>query len=151
MLPTYEMMVNLLQFCNIFEPYLPEKGDIFTLLFAKTGNVHHWRKAESLGRGIDMALLDDMLTGSIPGVLIGIGVALAAPVVLPTAAAGARPLAKALIKGGFVVVDTVREVVAEAGEQLSDIMAEVQDERTSARAEQQAGTGGSRIVTPNEL
>jgi hypothetical protein len=120
------------------------------LLFAKTGNVHHWKKAERLGRRFDMALLDDMLTGGIPGVLIGIGVALAAPVVLPAAAAGAKPLAKALIKGGFVVVDTVREVVAEAGEQLSDIVAEVQDERTSATAEQRTGTGGSRIITPNE-
>ena len=98
-----------------------------------------------------MALLDDMLTGGIPGLLIGIGVALAAPVVLPAAAAGARPLAKALIKGGLVVADTVREVVAEAGEQLSDIVAEVQDERASATTEQRKETGGSRIVTPSDV
>jgi len=97
-----------------------------------------------------MALFDDMLKGGLPGVLLGLGVALAAPVLLPAAAAGARPLAKALIKGGLVVVETVREVVAEAGEQLSDLVAEVQDERTTATTEQRTETGGSRIITPSE-
>jgi hypothetical protein len=98
-----------------------------------------------------MALLDDMLKGGLPGVLVGVGVALAAPVLLPAAASGVRPLAKALIKGGLAVAATVREVVAEAGEQLSDLVAEVQEESASATTEQRTETGGSRIITPNEL
>jgi Protein of unknown function (DUF5132) len=98
-----------------------------------------------------MALFDDMLKGGLPGVLLGVGVALAAPVILPAAAAGARPLAKALIKGGIMVAATVREVVAEAGEQLSDLVAEVQEEGATVTTEQRAETGGSRIITPNEL
>ena len=97
-----------------------------------------------------MALLDDMLKGGLPGVLVGVGVALAAPVLLPAAAAGARPLAKALIKGGLLVATTVREVVAEAGEQLSDLVAEVQEESAGAAAEPHTGTGESRIIMPNE-
>jgi hypothetical protein len=97
-----------------------------------------------------MALFDDMLKGGLPGVLLGVGVALAAPVILPAAAAGARPLAKALIKGGILVAATVREVVAEAGEQLSDLVAEVQEEGASVATEQRTETGGSRIITPNE-
>jgi hypothetical protein len=98
-----------------------------------------------------MALFDDMLKGGLPGVLLGVGVALAAPVILPAAAAGARPLAKALIKGGILVAATVREVVAEAGEQLSDLVAEVQEEGASVTTEQRTETGGSRIITPNDL
>src|SRR5262245_50786827 len=65
----------------------------------------------------------------------GVGVALAAPIVLPAAAAGARPLARALIKGGLLVATTVREMVAEAGEQLSDLVAEVQAEQNGAASE----------------
>jgi hypothetical protein len=98
-----------------------------------------------------MALLDDMLKGGLPGVLVGVGVALAAPVLLPAAAAGARPLAKVLIKGGLLVAATVREVVAEAGEQLSDLVAEVQEESDGAATAPHTETGGSRIITPNEL
>jgi hypothetical protein len=98
-----------------------------------------------------MALFDGMLKGGVPGVLVGLGVALAAPVLLPAAATGVRPLAKALIKGGLVVAETVREVVAEAGEQLSDLVAEVQEERTSATTEQRTETGGSRLITPKDV
>jgi Protein of unknown function (DUF5132) len=98
-----------------------------------------------------MALLDDMLKGGLPGVLVGVGVALVAPVLLPAAATGVRPLAKTLIKGGLIVAETVREVVAEAGEQLSDLVAEVQDERAGATTTPRTETGESRIITPNEL
>jgi hypothetical protein len=98
-----------------------------------------------------MALLDDMLKGGLPGILVGVGVTLAAPVLLPAAAAGVRPLAKALIKGGLVVATTVREVVAEAGEQLSDLVAEVQEESAGSSTEAHGETGGSRIIRPNEV
>jgi hypothetical protein len=97
-----------------------------------------------------MALFDDMLKGGLPGVLVGVGVTLAAPLLLPAAAAGARPLAKALIKGGLIVAATVREVVAEAGEQLSDLVAEVQEESASAATAPRTETGESRIITPHE-
>jgi hypothetical protein len=97
-----------------------------------------------------MALFDDMLKGGLPGVLVGVGVVLVAPLLLPAAAAGVRPLAKALIKGGFVVAATVREVVAEAGEQLSDLVAEVQEESASVATTPRTETSESRIITPNE-
>jgi Protein of unknown function (DUF5132) len=109
------------------------------------------KKAEVCERRFSMALLDDMLKGGLPGVLVGVGVALAAPVLLPAAAAGVRPLAKTLIKGGFLVAATVREVVAEAGEQLSDLVAEVQEERAGVATEPHTETDGSRIIRPNEV
>jgi len=100
-----------------------------------------------------MALLDDLLKGGVSGVLLGVGVALAAPILLPAAATGARPLAKAVIKGYLALADTVKEVVAEAGEQLSDLVAEAQAEHASgaaaqaATSEQPPETGHSRIIT----
>jgi hypothetical protein len=99
-----------------------------------------------------MALIEDMFRGGVPGLLVGVGVALAAPILLPAAATGARPLAKALIKGALLVGDSVKEVVAEAGEQLGDLVAEVRAEWDGTTT--QAGTtasenGPSRIITPS--
>jgi uncharacterized protein DUF5132 len=53
----------------------------------------------------------------------------------------------------YCVGDSVKEVVAEAGEQLSDLVAEVRAERTS-NGTTTAGTtepdgGHSRIITPS--
>ena len=79
-----------------------------------------------------MALFDDIVGGFgsawVPSVLVGVGVALVAPVVIPALAAGMRPLAKAVIKGGIMVYDKGTEALAEAGEQLSDLMAEVRSD-----------------------
>jgi hypothetical protein len=81
-----------------------------------------------------MAIWDDALKGSLPTILIGVGVALAAPIVLPAAAAGLRPVTKTLIKGGLYVVDSAKELMAEAGEQLSDLVAEARAEKAAEAA-----------------
>ena len=78
-----------------------------------------------------MASLDDLFSGWGTTVLIGVGVALAAPVLLPVVGAVARPVAKGLIKGSLYLVDSLQEVVAESGEQLSDLIAEVKAERAA--------------------
>jgi Protein of unknown function (DUF5132) len=98
-----------------------------------------------------MALFDDVLKGWGPSVLIGVGVALAAPILLPAAATGARPLAKTLIKGYLVVADTIQEVIAEAGEQLSDLVAEAQAERTAGVAAAAASAGQPTQGQPTQL
>jgi hypothetical protein len=79
-----------------------------------------------------MALFNGVLNGWGPTLLIGVGVAVAAPILLPAVAAGGRPLARTLIKGGLAVAETVQGVVTEVGEQLSDLVAEVQAERAAA-------------------
>ena len=81
-----------------------------------------------------MALFDDVLSGWVPSIVVGVGVALVAPILLPAAATGVRPLAKTLIEGGLAVAETVQEFVAEAGEQFSDLMAEAQAERAAHAA-----------------
>lgn len=75
-----------------------------------------------------MAILEDVLKGSWGAALVGVGVALVAPTVLPAIGAAIRPLAKSVIKGGVLLYDTVKESIAEAGEQVNDMVAEVRAE-----------------------
>jgi hypothetical protein len=72
--------------------------------------------------------MEDFAKGSMTSLLVGLGVALAAPVLFPALASGIRPLAKGIIKGGVVVFDAAKEAFAEAEEQLSDLMAEARHE-----------------------
>lgn len=74
-----------------------------------------------------MAIFEDLTKGPVP-VLLGLGVAMAAPTVIPALASGLRPLAKALVKGGLTLYDAAKEGVAEAGEQLNDLVAETRAE-----------------------
>lgn len=81
-----------------------------------------------------MALLDGLFKGSLKTVLIVGGVVLAAPKVLPAVAGAARPVAKMLIKGTLSLADSLRELAAEAGEQVIDLLAEVRAERAASAA-----------------
>lgn len=75
-----------------------------------------------------MALFEDLTKGSLSTVLLGLGVAIAAPTILPGLASGLRPLAKTLVRGGVTLYDAAKEGVAEAGEQFSDLVAETRAE-----------------------
>lgn len=95
-----------------------------------------------------MKLFDDGLKGTVPSILVVLGVVLAAPIVLPAVAAVSRPLAKTLIKGYLALADTVKEYAAEAGEQLSDLVAEVKAERAAGAAGASPTTGGGENAPP---
>ena len=87
-----------------------------------------------------MAVLDNGFKGAVPSILVILGVALAAPIVLPAVAAVSRPLAKTLIKGYLTLSDMVKEFSAEAGEQISDLVAEVKAEREATAAAEAASS-----------
>jgi hypothetical protein len=93
-----------------------------------------------------MALFDDMVEGLtsswVPSVLVGVGVALVAPIVVPALAGSMRPLAMAVVKGGMMVYDKGAEVIAEASEQLSDMVAEARSELDAAAAAASAHANG---------
>jgi hypothetical protein len=75
------------------------------------------------------------------GALIGLGIAKAKPELVPEVGTACRSAAKAVIRGGLTLLDSVQELAAEGAEHLSDIVAEVQYERTAsaaAEAEQKA-------------
>ena len=86
-----------------------------------------------------MALLENGLKGLVPNMLIGVGIAIAAPILFPAAAAGLRPVAKTLIKGAVYVADSAKGLISEAGEQLSDLVAEVRAEGAAAGDGAKAG------------
>jgi hypothetical protein len=90
-----------------------------------------------------MAGFDDVFKG--PNLLIGVGIALAAPVVLPVIGGLIRPVAKTAIAGSLVAADAltaasrgtfdrVGEMVSSTWEDMSDLVAE-------ARHEYETGTG----------
>lgn len=85
-----------------------------------------------------MALFDNgMKLGT--GVVVGIGALLLAPVIIPALGAVIRPMARAAIKGGLMVVERTRELAAEAAETISDMKAEAEAELAAER-EAKAGT-----------
>jgi len=64
----------------------------------------------------------------IGGAVVGAVVAVAAPSILSGIGGVLRPLAKEVMKGGIVAYTAVAEMVAETGEQFSDIVAEAKSE-----------------------
>ncbi len=83
--------------------------------------------------GAGVAIIEPEL---IPGMLIGAGAWLA-PKLLPSIGNMLRPAVKGIVKAAYSATNAVREVAAEAGEQMEDIVAE-------ARAEQEGGNVASR-------
>jgi hypothetical protein len=75
-----------------------------------------------------MALSDMIPKGNLwTGIALGAGL-LVAPVVIPAIAGAARPLLKAVIKGGYMVFEQGRETVAEIYEMVEDIVEEAKAE-----------------------
>jgi hypothetical protein len=62
------------------------------------------------------------------GILIGLAVAALTPLILPVLAAVGKPLARAAIKTGIIAYEKGREVVAEVGEVIEDLVAEARAE-----------------------
>lgn len=62
------------------------------------------------------------------GLTAGLVASVLAPVLIPAIRSGARPLAKSLLRGGMMLYEKSREAVANAGEMMEDVVAEVQAE-----------------------
>jgi hypothetical protein len=67
---------------------------------------------------------DDLLKG----VAIGLGVALAAPVVIAALAPVVKPIARSALKVGIMAYEKGRETLEEIGEAVDDVVAEVEEE-----------------------
>ena len=79
-----------------------------------------------------MPKLDDFIKNGTPlGIALGVGAAVLASAViplLPAIAQAARPTARAAIKSGILLVERGREFMAEASEEIEDIVAEAKAE-----------------------
>ncbi|MEB3149974.1 MAG: DUF5132 domain-containing protein [Sphaerospermopsis sp.] len=63
-----------------------------------------------------------------PGIIVGIGAVLLAPVVIPVVAGVGKPIVKSIVKGGLVAYQKSKGVFAELGETWEDIVAEARAE-----------------------
>ena len=70
-----------------------------------------------------------MRINSVEGIVTGVGLALAASVLLPAAKRVARPLAIAGVQGAVALRDQVKSGVSYIKEEVEDIVAEAQFER----------------------
>ena len=89
----------------------------------------------AIGAGIAVAILQPELV--LPGLAIGAGIALS-PKLLPAAGRTFRSAAKAVIRAGFQVAHATKDIVAEAGEEVRDLVAEARPETDTARAKNNA-------------
>jgi F0F1-type ATP synthase epsilon subunit len=80
-----------------------------------------------------------------PGVAAGIGAIVLAPLVIPVVAKVAKPIAKAAIKGGIVAYEKTKIIMAETGEALEDIVAEVKAELAEEEAQGEVTESGREI------
>lgn len=77
-----------------------------------------------------MPKIEELLQNDIArGVAIGVGIAAAGAFLLPAV----RPVARAVVKTGILCFEKGREMAAEAGEALEDIVAEVKAELSAER------------------
>ncbi len=78
-----------------------------------------------------MAVFEDMFKGaSLPGLAVGIGVAVLVPVVLPAVGRALRPIAKSVVRTGITVW---REASSQIAESTGPIVAEARSEMAAAR------------------
>lgn len=90
-----------------------------------------------------MGLFDNgMRVGS--GIALGVGALILAPAVFPAVASVLKPLIKATIKGGIILIEKGREIAAETMEVVEDLTAEAKAELAQERAH--AGAA----ITPDE-
>ena len=72
-----------------------------------------------------MALLEDLTIGSVTSsALIGLGLVVAAPLLLPVVGAVVRPVVRLAIQGGIAAYDTAAALVTTAGEEFNQLVAD---------------------------
>jgi hypothetical protein len=81
-----------------------------------------------------MAIQDIIKSNMATGIAVGLGVMVLAPVLLPALARIVKPVAKAMIKSGFIFYEKTRETFAELGEMAEDLVAEARSELAEEQA-----------------
>lgn len=76
--------------------------------------------------------------GMATGVVLGMGLVLLAPALLPVLVRGSRPALKAVVRSGVGVYERGRETFAEVAEELEDMVAEVRAEMFEEQAPDQS-------------
>jgi hypothetical protein len=75
-----------------------------------------------------MAWFEDVLTGGVARLVIGVGAVLALPLLGPAAATGLRPVATLVIKGGVLAADWTQDRLAQVETPWRTLVAEARAE-----------------------
>lgn len=84
------------------------------------------------------------------GVIIGVGLALTAPLVLAVFSGFARPAARAAVKAGLLAYEKGMETAAELGELVEDLLAEAEAEIEAERAAAEAPPTGTATANADD-
>jgi hypothetical protein len=95
--------------------------------------------ATAVAVGVGAALLEAEL---IPGILVGAGAVLLGKM-FPQVRNAMRPMVKSAVGAGLALADKAREMMAEANEQMQDVVAEVRSERDQQRSARPGSTARS--------
>jgi hypothetical protein len=86
-------------------------------------------------KGMAMALFEDLSLGSATSsTLLGLGLLVAAPLLLPVVGAVVRPLVRLTVQGGGAAYDAAAALVTTAGEELHQLVADARATATSTPA-----------------
>ena len=91
-----------------------------------------------------MSLFEDAPKSWFSSSILAVGAILAATTLIPALGSALRPLAKALVKNGITIYDSAKELVAEAGEELNDMVAEARAEMEQESQPETEGTTESQ-------
>jgi Protein of unknown function (DUF5132) len=83
-----------------------------------------------------MAFEFDWEKAGVPEIVEAVTAVIVAPVILPVAAAVKQPIVQTAIKGGIALSERCKEAVAEVGETIENLAAEVQTELVEAQQAQ---------------
>ena len=98
-----------------------------------------------------MPNLQDLFKNDIArGAALGVGAAVIAVAAIPAIVYATRPLARVALKSGLLFIEKSREAIAEAGEHLDDLVAEVKAEMASDREAYAAAVAEAVKESENE-
>jgi hypothetical protein len=103
--------------------------------------------ATALAIGVGAALIEIEL---IPGLIIGAGAILLGKL-FPEIGSYARPAVKGALRAGYSVTQKAREVMAEANEQVQDLVAEVKHERAQPQSARRSRTVGKTVAAGADM
>jgi hypothetical protein len=86
----------------------------------------------------DLLTSDFLKNSTVRNAAIGIGIAILVPVVARAVAPFVRPVARSALKMGVVAYEKGREAIAEFGEIVDDMVAEVREEMRAEREQAEA-------------
>ena len=83
-------------------------------------------------------------------IALGVGAAVVALAAIPAIVHAGRPIARVALKSGLLLLEKSREAIAEAGENIEDLVAEVRAEMAAERESYAAAAAAAAAAAVDE-